>query len=141
MWANSVWGFFGLSVTLGIAVLGLPPGVAWLRPWFLIAATISFAVSIITLCWPLRLAENRAVVYANAKHPVRWANNRRKIVSLAVLSAAIVGCFTYYAIWPVRPRGPIEPALLTKMKNDFPIMNLGVPGGFDVKFSETSINT
>jgi hypothetical protein len=72
--ANSVWGFFGLAVTLGLAMLGLPGDLLWLRPWFLYGAAISLVLSIGTLFWPLRLAENRSFVAIKIRHPIQWMN-------------------------------------------------------------------
>lgn len=53
MWANSVWGFFGLTVTFTLAALGLPAELVWLRPWFLGAAATCFVASMAVLMWPL----------------------------------------------------------------------------------------
>jgi hypothetical protein len=74
MWANSVWGFFGLAVTLGLAVLGQPHDLLWMRPSFLLGAGVSFILSVAILCWPLRLAENRAFVAVKLRHPIQWIN-------------------------------------------------------------------
>jgi hypothetical protein len=53
MWANSVWGFFSLSVSLALATLGLPSEYAFLQPWFLRAAGISLFISGVIFCKPL----------------------------------------------------------------------------------------
>jgi hypothetical protein len=73
MWANSVWGLFGFAVTLGIAMMGLPPDYVWLQPYFMVAAILSFIGSVSVLCWPLRVPEQRAVVWVKFQHPLRWA--------------------------------------------------------------------
>jgi hypothetical protein len=65
MWANSVWGFFGLAVTLALATLGLPEWLAFLRPWFIGATGISLITATCTLCWPFifRLRASRDTAY------------------------------------------------------------------------------
>jgi hypothetical protein len=100
MWANSVWGFFGLAVTLGLAVLGLPPDLLWMRPWFLYGAATSFFLSVGVLCWPLRLAENRTFVATKIRHPIQWMNEwiAPTYVIIAVLTVILAG-----VLWQRQP--------------------------------------
>jgi|ERR1700730_14429790 len=53
MWANTCWGLFGLAVTLGLAMVGLPSEYVWLQPWFLCGAVVSLAASALCFSWPL----------------------------------------------------------------------------------------
>ena len=53
MYANTCWGFLGLAVTFGLAVLGLPADYGWLQPWLFGAAVISGVTSVICFLWPL----------------------------------------------------------------------------------------
>ena len=55
MYANTCWGFLGLAVTFGLAVLGLPANYLWLRPYFIEAAVLSGGISVALFLWiPLR---------------------------------------------------------------------------------------
>jgi hypothetical protein len=60
MWANTCWGLFGLAVALGLAMIGLLPEYAWLRPWFAIVAILSFVASLICFLWPIISFRRRA---------------------------------------------------------------------------------
>jgi hypothetical protein len=71
MYANTCWGFLGLAVTFGLAVLGLPIQYEWLSPWFLGAAVACGVGSIICFGWPLRQRDNRVKVAALITHPLR----------------------------------------------------------------------
>ena len=54
MWANSVWGFLGLAVALGLVVFTDPaPEYAWLRPHILVVAGLCAVASLAILFWPL----------------------------------------------------------------------------------------
>jgi hypothetical protein len=53
MWANSVWGFFGLGITLGLAGLSLPQSYFWLQPYFAFGAIGAGIASVLTFCWPV----------------------------------------------------------------------------------------
>jgi hypothetical protein len=53
MYANTCWGFLGLAVTFGLAVLGLPPEYLWLRPYFMWTAVGCAAISTLLFSWPL----------------------------------------------------------------------------------------
>jgi hypothetical protein len=90
MWANSVWGFFGLAVTLGLAVIGLSPDWNWLRPYFLGSAAFSLIVSLVILCWPLRSKERRVAVLVKVQHPFRWASELIEPHHIIVLGLLIV---------------------------------------------------
>jgi hypothetical protein len=54
MWANSVWGLFGLGVTFAMARLGMiwTSGHDWIGPWLTRASVICFALSVIVLFYP-----------------------------------------------------------------------------------------
>ena len=53
MYANTCWGFLGLAVTFGLAMLSLPSDQAWLGPWLALAAAACFALSVGLFLWPL----------------------------------------------------------------------------------------
>jgi hypothetical protein len=89
MWANSVWGFFGLSVTMGLAVIALPPDLLWLQPYFMVAAILSFVASIAVLCWPLRVANIRSVVRNKLKHPINWVAELIEPTHIIILGLVI----------------------------------------------------
>jgi hypothetical protein len=54
MWANSVWGFFGLGVTFALARVGMiwESGYGWLGHWFTGLSALCFVVSGMILVWP-----------------------------------------------------------------------------------------
>jgi hypothetical protein len=72
MWANSVWGLCGLAVTLGLAMIALPPDYIWLQPYFAVGAIFSSLGSVGVLCWPLRNPQRRAIVLVKIQHPAKW---------------------------------------------------------------------
>jgi hypothetical protein len=94
MWANTVWGFLGLSATLGVAIMGLSPDYAYLRPWFSSAAIVFFLASLITLCWPLRNRSVRASVLAYCRHPTALV---RKLEPTHLIAIGIGGA-VFFAV-------------------------------------------
>jgi hypothetical protein len=62
MWANTVWGLIGLSVTCWLATFNLSPESVWLRPWLLEAAGLSGLSAIACFCWPSAETLDRRIV-------------------------------------------------------------------------------
>lgn len=60
MWANSVWGFLGISISCAVTAIGLSPQYLWLRPFFVSAAGVSFFSSLALLIWPAFRRSNRS---------------------------------------------------------------------------------
>src|SRR3990170_7433034 len=71
MYANTCWGLLGLTVTFGVAVLGLPQGSEWLAPWFTSAAVACAVGSLICFAWPLRQKANRVKLKELCQHPLK----------------------------------------------------------------------
>jgi hypothetical protein len=94
MWDNAVWGLFGAALASFYTMLSLPAESQWNTP-LLVAGIILCVLSVMVLCWPLRDAEQRAVVWANIKHPIRTANelvdpSHVIIVGLLIVMAGII---------------------------------------------------
>jgi hypothetical protein len=70
MWANSVWGLFGLSASCIMTMLGLSPDSPW-QSSLLLGAVLFFVGSVGVLCWPLHQSVNRAKVASLVVHPTR----------------------------------------------------------------------
>jgi hypothetical protein len=102
MYANTCWGLLGLSVTFGLAVLGLPTQYEWLSPWFLGAAVACGVGSLICFGWPLRQRENRAKVAIVLTHPARAVRliEPSHVIILGLVIAAIG------IVWQMRTAPP-----------------------------------
>lgn len=70
MWANSVWGLFGLSASCVLTMLGLNPDSPW-QSLLLFGAVFFLIGSLGVLSWPLRHETNRGKVAALVVHPMK----------------------------------------------------------------------
>jgi hypothetical protein len=90
MWANSVWGLLGFSVTFGIAGLLLTSDQIWLLPYLLGVAISCGVLSALVLFWPLRHKCNRDKVREALKHPRRWITKSVEPLHLVISGLVIV---------------------------------------------------
>ncbi|MCW5692205.1 MAG: hypothetical protein KIT48_07560 [Pseudolabrys sp.] len=89
MWAGSIWGFFGVAVSLGLAMLSLPDRWLWLQPWFAGAAIVSLLASVAILSWPLFDHEQRAVALVKLEHPIKWIRHLIEPVHIIAIGLLI----------------------------------------------------
>jgi hypothetical protein len=68
MWASSVWGLIGLSLSCGLTMLGLSPDSPW-QPRLILGAALFCVGSLVVLFWPLRDKTNRAKFATFMIHP------------------------------------------------------------------------
>jgi hypothetical protein len=107
MWAGSVWGLFGLSISSFYTMLSLPADSEW-RPALTYAGIVFFLLSAVVLFWPLLHRENRVLVSAKLKHPKKWIAELVEPSHIVILGLliALAG-----AIWQWRRAPPIDPAI------------------------------
>jgi hypothetical protein len=98
MWANSVWGLFGLSASCVLTMLGLGPNSASQTP-LLIGAALFFIASIAVLCWPLRDADQRMRAKGKLKHPLVWLAATLEPSHVIILGLVIA---TIGVVWQAR---------------------------------------
>jgi hypothetical protein len=123
MWANSVWGLFGLSASCLLTMLGLAPDSTW-QPILLAGAVIFLTGSVGVLSWPLREAEKRAEIAAIIIHP------KRALRLIEPLHIIILGLILAAAgtLWQWR-RVPQPDPRIAQLESQIDILNkrLAVP--------------
>jgi hypothetical protein len=104
MWANSVWGLFGLSASCVMTMLGLSQDSPW-QSTLLLGAILFFVGSLGVLCWPLHQSANRARVAALVVHPTRAVRliEPSHIIILGI-TIAVIG-----VVWQMRRTPSIDP--------------------------------
>jgi hypothetical protein len=93
MWASSVWGFYTLSASCLLAMLGLGP--EW-RPVLLSAAGATAFLGTAILAFPLTKPAERAKVAAAFQHPAKFIRERVKSSWIVIaMLVAFIGVSMY----------------------------------------------